>query len=755
MLAFLVVSLQALNASTQSALSDRKVVAQLMAERLDSHLTSVQHLLGDTVNDTAAYLQSNDLEPEKALLQTLYDRSSVFKRVVLMDGHGTVLWTVPYTEAMMGINMTAAPYNVSLALASQPAYSASIGPNTQKPGVAIIYAVPGASGGIAGYLSGWINLSDARAAALLFPYEAGAEAYTDLVSVGGLVLMSTRPERVGLTSDHGGRIGDLFRTKQTVVGTCHSCHEGQSTERENDVLAFAPLTVVPWGVALHQAEDQVFAATYGLGFRLFALGVGVLAILMGTLWIASRGLVRPLETLTEACREIAAGDWTRPVSSAGTAEISALAGSFEDMRRDLVTYRDRTEKNQRELEDRVGERTGELVQARDYLLKTNRNLSAINAVAAILAQSLDLAETLDAALSRVLEAVAAGSGGIYLRTGDGGLDLVAHQGLAPEMLARLRHLPGTNGPPGDDGGAAASGEQSCLGRAKTSLAPISPVCVTIEAKGEDMGVLFVGDRPGPEATPQEQTLLASIARQIGLAVHSANLYDVLRREESARAGLLRQVIAAQEDERKRIARELHDETSQALAALIVGLDTTRLALFVNPHDAAGRLAANKAIAETMLKDIHRITADLRPSLLDDLGLVPAISWYGEHRLKPRGIALDLQAAGMDQRLEPATETALFRIVQEAMTNVVRHAAASSVGVSLSRTNGNLTLRIADNGRGFAPEELPAPGSPGSGSGLLGMQERVSILGGDWTMESALGQGTVITVRVPVAAGGCP
>ncbi len=247
-----------------------------------------------------------------------------------------------------------------------------------------------------------------------------------------------------------------------------------------------------------------------------------------------------------------------------------------------------------------------------------------------------------------------------------------------------------------------------------------------------------------DARVQERTAAYEAAAQ-----ENARLYAELQRKEQLRGELLRRVISAQEDERKRIARELHDETSQSLTALMVGLDTVQMASAHDLQKANTHLRNSKSIAETLLRNIHRLVADLRPSLLDDLGLVPAIVWYGEQRLKPLGITFQMDEDGLKDRLPPSIETALFRIVQEAMTNVVRHARASVVTVRFVRQDGCVTLQISDNGQGFDPQTLPPAG--GRGLGLRGMQERASILGGEFQMETAPGKGTTITVCVPLSA----
>ena len=247
-----------------------------------------------------------------------------------------------------------------------------------------------------------------------------------------------------------------------------------------------------------------------------------------------------------------------------------------------------------------------------------------------------------------------------------------------------------------------------------------------------------------DARVQERTAAYEAA-----AKDNARLYTELRLKEQLRGELLHRVISVQEDERKRIARELHDETSQSLTALMVGLDTVHMALAHDVEKANAHLRNCNSIAESLLKNIHRLIADLRPTLLDDLGLLAAMAWYGEQRLKPLGITLHMDDNALKARLPAAVETALFRIVQEAMTNIVRHAKATDVRVQLTRQDGCVILQIADNGQGFEPQMLELFDPHGKGLGLRGMQERASILGGEFQMQTAPGRGTIITLRIPV------
>jgi len=221
----------------------------------------------------------------------------------------------------------------------------------------------------------------------------------------------------------------------------------------------------------------------------------------------------------------------------------------------------------------------------------------------------------------------------------------------------------------------------------------------------------------------------------------------LRDREQWRSQLLRKFVSVQEDERRRIARELHDDTCQALAALSVGVETAIPGLPAG--DARDRLLALKKVVVAALAELHRVILDLRPSVLDDLGLRSAIQWYAEHRLAGTGIAVRCEFSGFERRFAPEVEIAVFRVVQEAISNIERHAHADAVLIQGVEREGLITIEIEDDGCGFDAGALkPTPGSL-TGLGLLGMRERVELLGGSLLIDSAPGQGVHIAVTVPV------
>jgi signal transduction histidine kinase len=213
--------------------------------------------------------------------------------------------------------------------------------------------------------------------------------------------------------------------------------------------------------------------------------------------------------------------------------------------------------------------------------------------------------------------------------------------------------------------------------------------------------------------------------------------ELVARDER-RGELVKKLISAQEEERKRVARELHDETSQTLSALLMRIDAER-----------GDPAELRALASRSLDGIHRLIRDLRPSMLDDLGLVPALKTEVGRQLGSRGIAVRFEVDGLDERLPRELETLLYRIAQEAATNVVRHSRAENVLVQLYRRDACLSLEVEDDGEGFDPASVARPLDSGRGLGLLGMRERVELLGGTFKVDSSPGNGTRIAVEVPL------
>jgi len=206
------------------------------------------------------------------------------------------------------------------------------------------------------------------------------------------------------------------------------------------------------------------------------------------------------------------------------------------------------------------------------------------------------------------------------------------------------------------------------------------------------------------------------------------------------------VIKAQEEERRRVAREIHDGPAQTLANIVLRLEIAEKLLELDPSRAKSELQDLKNLVRANLQDIRRIIFDLRPMALDDLGIVPAISKYLDNFQDNYGINCDLHIEGRERRLLPAMEVALFRLVQEGMTNVAKHAQTAKVEICLTYKDEWTIATIRDYGKGF--EVNTAMNSPGEHFGLVGMRERVEMFSGYFSIQSTMGKGTTIELSIP-------
>jgi len=213
--------------------------------------------------------------------------------------------------------------------------------------------------------------------------------------------------------------------------------------------------------------------------------------------------------------------------------------------------------------------------------------------------------------------------------------------------------------------------------------------------------------------------------------------------------LLGKVISAQEEERMRIARELHDESAQELLALLAGVQAAEMALPGSPQRAKEVLVRVKQSAKRALEDMRKSILELRPSALDDLGLAPAIRGFAESRLRPANIELRWEATDELDDLPEPTTIALFRIAQQAINNAVQHSQASHVGVRLSSTETHVAIEVQDDGLGFDYASLRPSPADTRGLGILGMKERANLIGGTVELDSEPGQGTTVHIKAPI------
>ncbi len=243
-------------------------------------------------------------------------------------------------------------------------------------------------------------------------------------------------------------------------------------------------------------------------------------------------------------------------------------------------------------------------------------------------------------------------------------------------------------------------------------------------------------------------LLLSIATLAALALQNGRLYESIRRQREDLQQLSNQILRAQENERGRISRELHDGIGQILTGLKLNLETVAHTLGGGDTPECEQLSDAIVLAGRAIEDLRTISHDLRPSMLDDLGLVPTLGWLCAEAAKRHDIDIKCNIDIGELRIAPDTESSIYRIVQEGLGNIVKHAQATQATVTLSRLDDGLQLTIVDNGRGFDANELPTWQAQRQCSGILNMKERAGILGGQFTLTSAPGEGTRLTFTIP-------
>jgi signal transduction histidine kinase len=377
-------------------------------------------------------------------------------------------------------------------------------------------------------------------------------------------------------------------------------------------------------------------------------------------------------------------------------------------------------------------------------------LRTINLICSHVTRSLELEQILNSALDKILEVTRVGMGFVYLvEPGAEELVLTAERGVPAELADEFRRI--------------RMGETLC-GRVAQTEKPLvvdellqekrgtglairagmrSFAAVPLVARDRVVGVMDLADPHTERLSPQDVECLTSVGNAIGVAVENAYLYRSMRY-------YVQQVTRAQEDERARIVRELHDDTIQSLIVLSRRLDGLAKADALVSPSRARQLHELWKDTDDVIQGIRRFNRDLRPSILDDLGLVPALEGLAAAITETDGIPTGLWVTDERRRLSPEAELALFRIAQEALNNVKKHADATEVVINVEFVDDAVEMAVHDNGKGFA---LPAPveelATVGH-LGLIGMRERARLLGGTLTIQSRPQLGTKIVVTVPDA-----
>jgi signal transduction histidine kinase len=388
-----------------------------------------------------------------------------------------------------------------------------------------------------------------------------------------------------------------------------------------------------------------------------------------------------------------------------------------------------------------------------------RELLALSRVSAAVSGLRDLDAVLNVALDSVLQIVNGTVGGILLMDEQTQtLSYRVYRGLSDKYAQEMRLKIGE----GIAGRVAQSGKTVLVEDISTDQRAASPDLITTEglkafisvplrAKDTVLGVLNVASHLPRHFTKDDMHLLHAIGDQVGVAIEQAELYERLRKERQNYQRLARHMLMAQEEERGRVARELHDETSQSLTGLSLSMQALlSIAKASDFGDAAFKAKLEKAYNITLQlnSEISKIMKSLRPTALDSLGLGPAVHQYAENRLQAVGVSVSVKQTGMEQRLPKEVEFALYRIAQGAIANIAWHSKAKNAVINLRNNSDEFVMEIEDDGKGFDASKPIQVDESGHGRGLLSMKERASLLGGTCDIQSQPEKGTKITVRMP-------
>jgi signal transduction histidine kinase len=390
--------------------------------------------------------------------------------------------------------------------------------------------------------------------------------------------------------------------------------------------------------------------------------------------------------------------------------------------------------------------------AEEKIRLRNEELTVLNDIAAAVSQSLNLQDVLNAVLEEIVVVLNADGGLIYLLDKDQQTFIpTIHRGLSPGVL---QEVGGFKLGEGLSGRAAQAGRPLFVPDLTQDSRNISPtavkdglqslVSVPLEARGKVCGVITIVSQHKEHFAPERLSMLTAIGSQTGVAIENARLFEEVRAGGERLQALSRRLVEVQENERRYVARELHDEIGQALTGLKLLLD---IATSAPGESAKSNLREALKSVNELLQQVRDLSLDLRPSMLDDLGLLPALLWHCGRYTTQTNVRVDLRHASLEERrFRPEVETAAYRIVQEALTNVARHAGVNEVTVRLWIERDTLIVQIEDQGSGFDPQD---PAIADVGSGLNGMRERVALLGGKLMIDSKPGAGARLTAELPL------
>lgn len=638
---------------------------------------------------------------------------AIFDGLIVFDKDGDVLVAEPiqYEKRRPDWWKYVSAYRMSNS--SEPVFSDVLVDSRQEARI-IVVVMPFAGeessgGGVAGFFRLDVA-TDGPFARTMDKVQRGESNCVYLVDGNGRVIYHPNPAYVGQDFSGQEEVQQVLRGQAGTLRT-------QDLGGRDIVASFAPVPGTPWSLVSSEDWATLTEASRRYGqwlILLLALGVAM-PTFVATLGV--RRITQPIGELIRAAQDIASGDFGQRIQARTGDELEELAGQFNRMAAQL-------EDSYRHLERKVADRTKEL--------------ATLNAIAAEVSNSLDLNVILDSALAEVLHVMNMHKGQAFcLDEGGNFLALMAHRGLSEEFLRDTLCQPVESSVVGL---AAREGKPVIRrvadyppGRLK-ELAQRESIRTVISsplvAQGKTVGVIDLGAETLRRVTPEELSLLTAIGQQIGVAAENARLY-----EQAQQLAVVR--------ERNRLARDLHDSVTQTLYGTMLYAEAAARQIEMGQTDlVAGHLGEIRSTTQEALWEMRLLIFELRPPILENEGLAVALQARLEAVEGRVGLETEFTARG-NGRLSARIEEEVYRIAQEALNNVLRHAQAKHVRVCLDDDGHRVVVEIVDDGIGFDPLAAEHCG----GLGLCGMAERAARLGGELVVESEPGQGTKIRVEV--------
>ncbi len=663
----------------RSVVDERLLLARTIAHSLDATISAAIQDLGRLVTELPA------LDADAAGRLRIYRFHSPFREATyVLDERARVIVSDPAEVGPLP----------AAALRPHETVTSLVRKATGDPRPVLGIVQPFRRNGAPYYLVSEMNPVGSTVSAFLQDLGLESDTHVAVLDDNGVVIASHDPGLLFRTLPQAAAYGERIRGHRPLVTDDLRCEFASERHEAGDVLmVMAPLRFAPWGVVIQQHKSKAFSGLYTT--RRGLIVAGVMLAVMGLLLsrTLSRSVVAPIQQLSRQAGTMRSGDLSSPIAVSGDHEVELLAETLDEARSRLAATLGELKTLNEDLEGQVAART-RVIEAR-YL-----DLRLLHTVSQLSAQEREPDRFVPEMLRLVSEHYALPAAALVTRPADRAPATYVHPpGTTIEWLAEGRPAP--------DGWQRRE----------------------IVYRGSALAELH-----HPGAPDLDQHVMEALTHQLAISLHGAYLWQRTMAQDEQRKGLVRRLLNATEEERRRLARELHDEIAQLLTAI-------QLSLHGTATDTPEMRRAMSLLTRTQ-EEIHRIIYDLRPSLLDDLGLCAAIESHAQEHLRAQGLEVSLE---IDEELppRPEIEIVIFRIYQELVTNILRHARAEHVSIELYERDGALVLAVEDDGVGFDPD------AKSGGAGITGMRERAALVNGTIRFDSEPGMGTHVVVEIPL------